>query len=181
MNTSSAINDAGKGCSTPASGKKPNPRSVSSTNCHTCKAHGRRCDRQRPHCATCISLAVKCGGFETPLQWGRGSNLSSTQTKTRGNSSPILSCANDVEANPINPTKTTFPASVNSSASFRKFTFVDGRKSKWRKRLDSNSGKSKASLSETQEDVSLQYQEYPISMPVESIHSTLDEIEGSPP
>jgi hypothetical protein len=163
MGPSSAINDAGRGRTTPTSGKKLNPCSVSSTDCHTCKSRGRRCDRQSPHCSRCISLAVKCGGFETPLLWRRrGHNiLSSTQSKTRGNRSSTQSSATDLEADPITPTQPTSPASMNDSAPFRRFTFVDGRKSKRHKRLESNSGKSKASSSETQEDVTLQRQDSP--------------------
>jgi hypothetical protein len=173
---------------TTASGKKPNPQSVSSTDCHTCKSQGRRCDRQRPQCATCTSHVEKCGGFETPLQWDRGSKSSSTQSKhgrdverttTRSKRSSNLAGATNSEADPVTFAHPAPPASVDAPASLRKFTFVDSRKPKRRKRFDSRVGNGKGTSRETHEEVNPERQDSHPSIPIVSKDSILSEIEGA--
>ncbi|KAF2121338.1 fungal-specific transcription factor domain-containing protein [Lophiotrema nucula] len=51
------------------------------TDCHTCQATSRGCDRRRPICGPCISLGIVCGGFVQKLNWqNQGQQASSEDT-----------------------------------------------------------------------------------------------------
>jgi hypothetical protein len=125
--------------------RKPNPRAFSKTDCHTCKSLGRICGRQRPQCSTCLSHKVKCGGFATPLLWGRGSNLRSSQSELgeesgknhkRSSNSSDLPQLSDSEYYPVEQCSKSIPSPLlmGDSTPSRKFKFVNGRTSKRQKR-----------------------------------------------
>ena len=42
------------------------------SDCHTCSALGRRCNRRRPRCDSCTAQDVICGGYVQRLDWQRG-------------------------------------------------------------------------------------------------------------
>lgn len=137
-----------------SSARKPNPRALSSTDCHTCALLSRRCDRQRPRCSTCTTRNEKCGGFATPLSWDRGWTWlgQPPKKKTQAQTEPQCQSQSHVEpegATQTTPTskknaarksakneaeaqQTTLDGSVSSSA--RQFRFVKGRPAKRRKR-----------------------------------------------
>ncbi|EXJ80644.1 hypothetical protein A1O3_06928 [Capronia epimyces CBS 606.96] len=55
------------------SSSQPQPRTNSlafaKTDCHTCAAHHRKCDRRRPQCSPCLDNDILCGGFPMQLSW----------------------------------------------------------------------------------------------------------------
>jgi len=48
---------------------RTNSLAFAKTDCHTCSALNRWCDRQRPQCGTCVKHRRKCGGFVLDLTW----------------------------------------------------------------------------------------------------------------
>lgn len=54
-----------------ATSSKPrtNSRAFAKTDCHTCAASQRRCDRRRPRCSFCTGKDTVCGGFPVQLIW----------------------------------------------------------------------------------------------------------------
>jgi hypothetical protein len=57
--------------SSAASQPRTNSLAFAKTDCHTCAAQRRKCDRRRPRCSPCLSNGVKCGGFPMQLSWSR--------------------------------------------------------------------------------------------------------------
>ncbi|EXJ86335.1 hypothetical protein A1O3_03286 [Capronia epimyces CBS 606.96] len=58
--------------SVPRPASKTNSLGWAASDCHTCYARGRPCDRQRPRCDTCTKSGVLCGGFVQRLEWQSG-------------------------------------------------------------------------------------------------------------
>ncbi|EXJ85836.1 hypothetical protein A1O1_06205 [Capronia coronata CBS 617.96] len=56
--------------------QRTNSLAFAKSDCHTCKALHRVCDRQRPICTTCQNAGDECKGFQTRLIW-EGSDLPS--------------------------------------------------------------------------------------------------------
>lgn len=58
-------------CGTPES-RKGRPTRLARSDCYTCLAKRRKCDRIRPHCEKCRQLGQECGGFSIQLSWQPG-------------------------------------------------------------------------------------------------------------
>lgn len=56
---------------TPSSATRTNSLAFAKTDCHTCAAKQRRCDRNRPRCSTCSGKDIVCGGYPMQLTWSR--------------------------------------------------------------------------------------------------------------
>jgi hypothetical protein len=54
-----------------SSALRTNSLAFAKTNCHTCDAHQRQCDRKRPRCSTCSGKDILCGGYPIQLTWPR--------------------------------------------------------------------------------------------------------------
>lgn len=50
---------------------RTNSLAFAKTDCHTCAAQRRTCDRRRPQCSPCLDIGIKCGGFPMQLSWTR--------------------------------------------------------------------------------------------------------------
>jgi hypothetical protein len=46
-----------------------NSLGVAKSDCHTCRRAHEACDRQRPHCGTCIRSSRTCGGYVLDIVW----------------------------------------------------------------------------------------------------------------
>ncbi|OAA58917.1 Fungal Zn binuclear cluster domain containing protein [Niveomyces insectorum RCEF 264] len=55
---------------------------TSSIGCWTCRRRGYRCDEQRPHCKTCLRLAIPCEGYGVRLKWEHGRSTGAPKDKT---------------------------------------------------------------------------------------------------
>ena len=55
----------------PASSFKSRTNSLAfaKSDCHTCTANHRRCDRKRPRCSSCSAKNIPCGGYPMQLTW----------------------------------------------------------------------------------------------------------------
>lgn len=57
----------------------PEPRTNSlafaKTDCHTCTANQRRCDRKRPRCSSCSGKKIVCGGYSMQLTWPKRKSI----------------------------------------------------------------------------------------------------------
>ncbi len=51
--------------------RRTNSLAFAKTDCHTCAAQRRKCDRRRPRCSPCLSDGIVCGGFPMQLSWSR--------------------------------------------------------------------------------------------------------------
>ncbi|KAJ9139114.1 hypothetical protein NKR23_g8009 [Pleurostoma richardsiae] len=61
-----------RGRSPRAAPKRTNSLGWADSDCHTCRAQNRRCDRRRPMCDTCMDAGVRCHGFKLKLDWQPG-------------------------------------------------------------------------------------------------------------
>jgi hypothetical protein len=52
-----------------ASKYRTNSLAFAKTDCHTCTANQRRCDRKRPRCGSCSGKNIICGGYPMQLTW----------------------------------------------------------------------------------------------------------------
>lgn len=50
---------------------RANSLAFAKTDCHTCAAHQRQCDRKRPRCSACSGKDILCGGYPMQLTWPR--------------------------------------------------------------------------------------------------------------
>lgn len=50
---------------------RTNSLAFAKTDCHTCAAHQRQCDRKRPRCSICSGKDILCGGYPMQLIWPR--------------------------------------------------------------------------------------------------------------
>jgi hypothetical protein len=48
---------------------RTNSLAFAKTDCHTCTANKRRCDRKRPRCSSCSGKSIVCGGYPMQLTW----------------------------------------------------------------------------------------------------------------
>jgi hypothetical protein len=55
----------------PSSERRTNSLAFAKTDCHTCTANQRRCDRKRPRCSSCSGRNVVCGGYPMQLTCSR--------------------------------------------------------------------------------------------------------------
>ncbi|PMD40625.1 hypothetical protein L207DRAFT_554328 [Hyaloscypha variabilis F] len=53
----------------PSSKHRTNSLAFAKTDCHTCSANQRRCDRKRPRCSSCLGKNIVCGGYPMQLTW----------------------------------------------------------------------------------------------------------------
>ncbi|RDW58181.1 hypothetical protein BP6252_13592 [Coleophoma cylindrospora] len=53
----------------PSTEPRTNSLAFAKTDCHTCTANQRRCDRKRPRCASCAGKKIVCGGYPMQLTW----------------------------------------------------------------------------------------------------------------
>jgi hypothetical protein len=53
----------------PASIPRTNSLAFAKTDCHTCTANQRRCDRKRPRCFSCSGRNIVCGSYPMQLTW----------------------------------------------------------------------------------------------------------------
>lgn len=57
----------------PSSEHRTNSLAFAKTDCHTCTANNRRCDRKRPRCSSCTCRDIVCGGYPMQLIWSKKS------------------------------------------------------------------------------------------------------------
>lgn len=55
----------------PSSEPRTNSLAFAKTDCHTCTANQRRCDRKRPRCSSCSGNNIVCGGYPMQLTWSK--------------------------------------------------------------------------------------------------------------
>ncbi|KAE9367713.1 hypothetical protein N431DRAFT_416495 [Stipitochalara longipes BDJ] len=55
----------------PSSKSRTNSLAFAKSNCHTCLANQRRCDRKRPRCSSCSGMNIVCGGYPMQLIWSK--------------------------------------------------------------------------------------------------------------
>lgn len=55
----------------PSSKPRTNSLAFAKTDCHTCAANQRRCDRKRPRCSSCSGKNIVCGGYPMQLTWSK--------------------------------------------------------------------------------------------------------------
>ncbi|EED12918.1 hypothetical protein TSTA_054290 [Talaromyces stipitatus ATCC 10500] len=58
-----------------SSNTRTNSLAFAKTDCHTCTAHRRQCDRKRPRCSTCSGKDILCGGYPMQLTWSRSESF----------------------------------------------------------------------------------------------------------
>jgi hypothetical protein len=55
----------------PSSESRTNSLAFAKTDCHTCTANRRQCDRKRPRCSSCSAKNIVCGGYPMQLTWSK--------------------------------------------------------------------------------------------------------------
>lgn len=48
---------------------RTNSLAFAKSDCHTCTANKRQCDRKRPICSLCLGRGIVCGGYPMQLTW----------------------------------------------------------------------------------------------------------------
>jgi hypothetical protein len=61
----------------PAPMPRTNSLAFAKTDCHTCIANQRRCDRTRPRCSSCSGRNIICGGYPMQLTWPKSKPIQS--------------------------------------------------------------------------------------------------------
>lgn len=56
----------------PAETRRTNSLGWAGSDCHTCAAGRKQCDRRRPFCRTCTSSGARCHGYAMKLDWQPG-------------------------------------------------------------------------------------------------------------
>ncbi|KAK8225663.1 fungal-specific transcription factor domain-containing protein [Phyllosticta capitalensis] len=113
----------------PTPGPRTNSLGFAKTDCFSCAAIGRPCDRQRPLCHACLRDGSRCRGFPTTLSWHDKRSVIS-----RGPTRNPKKCglANKQAASPLSDPQQTAPA--------QSFKFVTARP--WKQRRKSSTTKS---------------------------------------
>ena len=58
-----------------SSESRTNSLAFAKTDCHTCTANQRRCDRKRPRCSSCSGINIVCGGYPMQLKWSKTKSM----------------------------------------------------------------------------------------------------------
>ncbi|KAH8810619.1 fungal-specific transcription factor domain-containing protein [Xylogone sp. PMI_703] len=61
---------------------RTNALAFAKTDCHTCIANKRQCDRKRPRCSSCSGRDIVCGGYPIPLTWPKKSQQNQHSVST---------------------------------------------------------------------------------------------------
>lgn len=133
-----------------SSAPRTNSLAFAKTDCHTCTAHRRQCDRRRPRCSTCSGKDILCGGYPMQLTWPRSKPI-----QPRANSS-VNHGDDPFYLEPLS-LQTSYHAQNGSSRSlyhtYRQLAFVDGKvpvqKHKYASSSNQRKRKKEASLYET--------------------------------
>ncbi|KAK8170114.1 fungal-specific transcription factor domain-containing protein [Phyllosticta citrichinensis] len=115
----------------PTPGPRTNSLAFAKTDCFSCAAIGRRCDRLRPLCHACLQTGTACRGFPTTLSW---------QHK-RSNISQGAGAARNAKKSDVPSKQGASPISVSRrDASVQSFKFVTARP--WKQQRKSSAAKS---------------------------------------
>ncbi|KAK7547187.1 fungal-specific transcription factor domain-containing protein [Phyllosticta citricarpa] len=113
----------------PTPGPRTNSLAFAKTDCFSCAAIGRRCDRLRPLCHACLQNGTACRGFPTTLSWQhKRSNITRGPTKNAKKSD----VPSKQDASPITISR--------RNASAQSFKFVTARP--WKQQRKSSAAKS---------------------------------------